>query len=1194
VNDSAITTQDFALTTATTSACSVDTSQADFLTGIMTNVDLSASPGDITITKPSLDQQNTTVGTNGVGITIATYGGQTFTPALTGNLKKVDINLFCSGCTGTTPNLTLSLRNTITGLPTGADLASATISGFSGGGAASFFTATFASPPTLTAGTQYALVIRPITNPSPGTYALTRSGTSTLGANVYAGGTRVAGTSSGTVWSIPLTGGVNTDTGFRIYLDTFAPSASLSSGTRDANPAVGLGAHWTTLSWTAATPANTTIQFQAAVSNNINGPFNFVGPDGTAGSFFTTSGASLAQFDGFRYLKYKALLSTTDSTMTPILSDVTVCFADAAPTITAATLLARQQGSASAAQIASVNDSAQTANPLTVTAAPLSGSGVTITNISINASGAVIADVAASCMATNATFRLTVTDNANATASAILPVNVTSIATPTITPGDPTSFCEGGSVTLTSSSASGYQWFLNGNPIGGATNQNYVATAAGKYTVTVTTTGCPSAPSAATIVNADTPPDLVYPTPQSLGLGGPLSVTPTTAGDNGSITGYTVVSVVPALTTAPTVSSNGVVSIANAQPAGSHVITIRATDNCSATKDASFTLDVSKAVSTMSLTSSANPSDVGQSVTFTATLTSVVGTPTGTVQFKVDNVSAGPAVALNGSGVASFTTTTLTAGTRAITADYDGDANFLTNTSTLSGGEIVKAQPSLSINDVSITEGDSGTKTLNFTITLSATSSLSVTANFATANSTATAPADYTAIGTTILTFDPGDVTKTIGVTINGDTSFEPDETFIVNLFGPVNATISKAQGTGTILNDDGQGGVVSFSSATYSVSKSAGFLLVTVNRSGDAATAASVDYATSDDSASAMIPCSTSDGLATSRCNFTSTFGTLKFAATETVKTFIVPITQDSYVGPPETFGLTLSNLTGGAVFATPSNANVTITDGTNVLPPNAIDDTGAFVRQQYHDFLNREADIAGLSFWKDQIDGCTPKPQCIEIQRISVSAAFFLSIEFNQSGGLVRDFYVASLDRLNPYNMPGFVEFERDTQTVQRGVIVGQGTWQADLDANRLAFMNDFVTRTEFVGLYPTTDTPNQYVNKLFAHAGITPAAAEQSAAAGEFGSAANAADPAARGRALLRVTQNSAFQQREFNRAFVQMQYFGYLRRDPNASPDANFAGYDSWVNKLNQFNGNFIHADMVKGFINSGEYRGRFGP
>ncbi|HTC95383.1 MAG TPA: carboxypeptidase regulatory-like domain-containing protein [Terriglobales bacterium] len=336
VSDGLTTTQNFSLTLAPTSGCLTDTTQADFQTGVPTNCDLTSSPGDvILVNTANIDQQNTTLGNSGVGITITTWGGQTFTPSVTGQLTRADINLFCSGCTGTTPNLTLSLRATSGGLPTGADLASATVTGFSSG-AAVFYTATFGSPPTLTAGTLYALVIRPTANPSVGIYALTRSGTSTTGADVYAGGTRVAGATSGTVWSIPTTGGITTDAGFKTYMQTgFTSLGTFVSSIKDANPASGATPSWSTLSWTASTPANTAIKFQAAASNSISGPFNFVGPDGTAGTFFT-NGGSLAQFNGNRYLEYQVSLTTTDSTVTPTLNDVTVCFSNASalpPTI---------------------------------------------------------------------------------------------------------------------------------------------------------------------------------------------------------------------------------------------------------------------------------------------------------------------------------------------------------------------------------------------------------------------------------------------------------------------------------------------------------------------------------------------------------------------------------------------------------------------------------------------------------------------------------------------------------------------------------------------------------------------------------------------------------------------------------------------------------------------------------------------
>src|SRR5437899_8830855 len=106
------------------------------------------------------------------------------------------------------------------------------------------------------------------------------------------------------------------------------------------------------------------------------------------------------------------------------------------------------------------------------------------------------------------------------------------------------------------------------------------------------------------------------------------------------------------------------------------------------------------------------------------------------------------------------------------------------------------------------------------------------------------------------------------------------------------------------------------------------------------------------------------------------------------------------------------------------------------------------------------------------------------------------------------------------------------------------------------------------------------------------VAPSTIERTAAINEFGSATTTSDVARRARALRRVAENSTLAQQEFNRAFVLMQYFGYLRRNPNDAPDGNFAGYDFWLNKLNQFNGDFVQAEMVKAFITSSEYRNRF--
>jgi hypothetical protein len=112
------------------------------------------------------------------------------------------------------------------------------------------------------------------------------------------------------------------------------------------------------------------------------------------------------------------------------------------------------------------------------------------------------------------------------------------------------------------------------------------------------------------------------------------------------------------------------------------------------------------------------------------------------------------------------------------------------------------SQPSLSIADASVVEGNSGTTTLPFAVTLSVSSSRSVSVSYATSDGTARAPSDYAA-ATGTLTFQPGERTKTIPITVAADTSIEPDETLSITLSGPVNAKISRGSATGTIRNDD-------------------------------------------------------------------------------------------------------------------------------------------------------------------------------------------------------------------------------------------------------------------------------------------------------------------------------------------------------------------------------------------------------
>jgi hypothetical protein len=254
-------------------------------------------------------------------------------------------------------------------------------------------------------------------------------------------------------------------------------------------------------------------------------------------------------------------------------------------------------------------------------------------------------------------------------------------------------------------------------------------------------------------------------------------------------------------------------------------------------------------------------------------------------------------------------------------------------------------------------------------------------------------------------------------------------------------------------------------------------------------------------------------------------------------------------------------------------------------------------FVNTHYVDFLSRLPDQGGSDFWATQITQCGTDQACIDVKRINVSAAFFLSIEFQETGFLVYRMYKAAYGNLPAAPVPvKYAEFFPDAQQIASGVQVGIGNWQAQLESNKTAFALAFVSRDRFTTALPTAMNPTQFVDALYANAGVVPDAAERTSVISEFAGAGNTIDTAARGRVLRRVAENPVLNQQETNRAFVLMQYFGYLRRNPNDAPEAglDFAGYNFWLGKLNQFNGNFVAAEMVKAFINSGEYRQRFGP
>jgi len=377
--------------------------------------------------------------------------------------------------------------------------------------------------------------------------------------------------------------------------------------------------------------------------------------------------------------------------------------------------------------------------------------------------------------------------------------------------------------------------------------------------------------------------------------------------------------------------------------------------------------------------------------------------------------------------------------------------------------------------------------------------------------------------------------------------------------------------------------GLFGFSQTSFSGSEDDGSIPITVTRSGDTNVAASVDY-------------ETFDGGARQAQDYTYSSGTLQFGPGETSKTINILITDDGVADEGvigEFLYVRLSNPTGGfgldrspvsVSFLGDGATEVRIIDNdTTNSVTNPADDTDFFIRQHYRDFLNRDADASGLAFWKSEIASCGADAACIERKRINVSAAFFLSIEFQNTGFLVHRFYEASFNRV-----PSYKEFMRGSQKIGRGLVVGESGWEAKLESNKQMFLNEWINCKPFKDAFDAK-TNAEYVDALFANAGVAPSASERQALVSGLDNNAET-----RASVLRRVAENQEFQQKVFNEAFVLIEYFGYLRRNPTDAPDSNLNGFNFWLAKLNQFNGNFVNAEMVKAFISSGEYRQRFGP
>jgi hypothetical protein len=188
-----------------------------------------------------------------------------------------------------------------------------------------------------------------------------------------------------------------------------------------------------------------------------------------------------------------------------------------------------------------------------------------------------------------------------------------------------------------------------------------------------------------------------------------------------------------------------------------------------------------------------------------------------------------------------------------------------------------------------------------------------------------------------------------------------------------------------------------------------------------------------------------------------------------------------------------------------------------------NPLDTPEYFVRQHYLDFLGREPDESGFNFWSDQMLECGADAGCIERRGINVSAAYFLSIEFQQTGGLVDLLYRASFGRA-----PAYAEFLPDTGMIAHDVVVGRSEWEQQLDSNKQAFLDEWVNRPAFRAAYDLL-TNDRYVDALIANTGVSFTPSERDSLVNSLTSGT-----LTRAGVLQRIVEDQRFVAAKFNQA------------------------------------------------------------
>ncbi len=553
-------------------------------------------------------------------------------------------------------------------------------------------------------------------------------------------------------------------------------------------------------------------------------------------------------------------------------------------------------------------------------------------------------------------------------------------------------------------------------------------------------------------------------------------------------------------------------------------------------------------------------------------------------------------------------------------AGFSGNASLQIVTNDLgntgSGGALSDTDSvNITVNDGGALQFSSATYTVsestaNATITINRVGGTAGTATvlFQTVIGGSADAGDFTTVSQ-VVTFVPGDTTETVDIPILNNATNEPNET--------VNLTLSSPGGSGalgspvaavlTINDDDVAGGVIQFNSTTQSISEGAtntpqGFanVSVQVNRTGDTTGAATVRYATNEPAGTSALDCNVNNtGNASQRCDYLMLSGKIRFEAGETVKTVEIPIVNDVYVEPSEQFTIQLSTIPGGGGSIGPNGVTtITITDNDTTAPTSATNpylNNPFFVRMHYLDFLEREPDTAGFNDWVNVLNNCNPNQGFLgaptTCDRAHVSIGFFGATEFIDRGFLVYRLYDVGLARLPDYA----TEYNPDSAQLR-----GFGLTAAQIQQNLDAYLLEFGARTEFVNRYAAVAAPgqaSQLITLLETTAGVTlPASPAVVVGPTQYGRA-ELINLRATGQLNLVQTVKAFVEQKvvydkEYPSGFVTMQYFNYLKRNPD------MAGRADWIDVLVNGRpaqgiapGNFRH--LIFGFIYSVEYRQRFG-